>query len=70
MTISDKLHKGDNEIEFKVKNHREGYTYSFELKENDKVTWKKDCGQVGRKGCSDPLPKNNELTKKVTVNLK
>jgi len=67
--ISNKLHNGDNEIEFKVKNEKEGYTYYFGFMENGMVKWEKSCGQVGRKGCDNKLSKGNSLTKKITVKL-
>lgn len=67
--ISDKLHPGDNHIEFKVKNNREGYAYSFEFREDGAIKWKKKCGEVGRKGCKDKMSKGHTLSKKFTYKL-
>ncbi len=67
--ISDKLHNGENEIEFKVKNEKGGFTYYFGFMENDQVKWEKSCGKVGSKGCDEHLSKDKTLTKKIKVKL-
>ncbi|MEW6741114.1 MAG: CHAP domain-containing protein [Nitrospirota bacterium] len=64
--VTNKLHRGDNKIEFKVKNNKGGYTYHFAFKENNNLQWEKRCGEVGREGCKEHLPKGKVLTKKFT----
>ncbi|MEW6739373.1 MAG: CHAP domain-containing protein [Nitrospirota bacterium] len=53
--ITNKLHRGDNKIEFRVKNNKGGYTYHFAFKENNNLKWEKRCGEVGREGCKERL---------------
>ena len=67
--ISSKLHSGENEIEFKVKNRNEGFTYYFGFMENNHIKWEKSCGKVGSKGCDEHLSKDKTLTKKIKVKI-
>ena len=57
--ITDDMKQGKNIIEFDLINTYIGWTYGFELRQDDSnIIFKDECGTVGVKGCFE-----NDLTK-------
>lgn len=57
--ITKYLSVGDNTIELTYENGPEGgYSYVFDLKQNDSIIWSESCGTPGSPGCKD-----NDITR-------
>lgn len=52
--INSYLHSGDNLIKFILDDFGGGYTYSFQLKHDQTILWKNECGSAGSRGCPNP----------------
>lgn len=46
------LHSGKNEIEFRLINKSQGYTYAFEIDKNNQLIFKDSCGNFNVSGCN------------------
>ena len=56
--ITQYLKEGDNSIELTVENSSAGWTYGFDLRQNDSNIWQDSCGNIGVAGC-----KSNDQTR-------
>jgi formylglycine-generating enzyme required for sulfatase activity/phosphoribosylformylglycinamidine (FGAM) synthase PurS component len=49
--ITNLLHPGSNDVRFVLRNFQEGYTYGFEIRRNNELIVRDECGVVNRTGC-------------------
>lgn len=45
------LRPGNNEVRFVLQNSKDGFTYGFEIRRDNKSIFKDDCGVAGKTGC-------------------
>lgn len=67
--ITNWLRPGVNELRFVLQNFQQGYTYGFEVYQNNKSIFKDECGVVGRSWCGRNFQTGVVYERTINVNF-